>query len=98
MNWLGRNERGAGIGSRQLVERDLIERDREGNLARRGHQRAETDLTLISDLGEDRAGGGDNIELIDEQQREPITHTQLDGLEWLRAAVRPVGIRSNPCD
>src|SRR5688572_8989023 len=67
----GRREAG------QLVESDLVERDRERNLARGRHQCAEADVAPISDLREGRAGGCGDVDSVDEQRREPVTHAEL---------------------
>src|SRR5687768_13141325 len=58
----------------QLVESDLVERDRERKLARGRHQCAEADVAPISDLREDHAGGCGDVDSVDEQRREPVTH------------------------
>ena len=50
---------------------DLIERDRERNLAFRGHQRAEADVAPVSDLGEDCAGGRGDVDPLTSSSGNP---------------------------
>ena len=71
-------------------------RTEKWNLAFGCHQRTEADVAPVSDLGEHRIGGGGDVESVDEQQREPVTHAQTDGLERLRTVARPIGIRPDP--
>ena len=59
----------AGLGSRQLVEPDLVERDRERNLPAEAINAPKLTWPSVSDLREDRAGG--DVESVDEQHGNP---------------------------